>query len=233
MPAERSASKFLSTVHAALSGDAAERSKAVEHIVTAHWKPLYKYLRAQYRLSHPQAVTITVNFLRLLDERTFLARFDGSKMPLREFLRQKLDSFVPTPRARIDTQVIPTFDFAGADEEYQADQLASAPSGMEYFNNEWVRVLLTFAVEELHSKLAAEGKNKDVILFMKLDLQDRSGDERVSLEAIALELSMPMDEAWNSLAKTRQRFQDILIDLIRSFTSSEAEFRREAQAFVR
>jgi hypothetical protein len=233
MPAGKPAANNLSVVSTAQSGDPAERSKAIEHIVTAHWKPLYKYLRAQYRLSPAEASAITSNFLRLFDDRSFLAKFDGKKMPLREFLRQKLDVYVPTPAARNTSMLPPAFDFPGAEEEFVADQLAPGQSGIEYYNNEWVRTLLTLAVEGLHNKLAAEGKSQDVALFMKLDLQDRSGNERVGLETIANELSMPLDEAWNSLAKTRQRFQDILIDLIRSFTSSETEFRREAQAFFR
>ena len=215
------------------SSDPAERSKAVEYIVTAHWKPLYKYLRLQYQISSAEAQTVTLNFLALFQERTFFARFDPTRLPLREFIRQKLDVFVPTPGARKVVTFSPAFDFSGAEEEFKADQEGPGQSALEYYNNEWVRILLTLAVEELHNRLAAEGKSKDVALFMKLDLQDRSGGERVGIEAIAGELSIPMNEAWNSLAQTRQRFQNILIDLIRSFTSSEAEFRREAQAFIR
>jgi hypothetical protein len=233
MPAGKPEANNFSVVLAAQSGDPAERSKAIEHIVTAHWKPLYKYLRAQYRLSHAEATTVTLNFLSLLEARDFLSKFDGRKIPLREFLRQKLDVFLPTPGARNTVAPTPPFDFPGAEDEFLADQATPGRSGIEYYDNEWVRILLTLAVEDLCNKLATEGKDQDFALFMKLDLQDRSGDQRVSLEVIANELSMPMNEAWNSLAKTRQRFQEILLELIRSFTSSEAEFRRETQAFVR
>ncbi len=233
MPAGNPEADQPSVTHSAQHGDPAERTTAVEHIVVAHWKPLYKYLRAQYRLPDPEARTIILNFLLLLHERTFFAKFEGRKMPLREFLREKLDVFVPTPAARKAIAPSPALDFPGAEEEFRADQENPGQSGVEYYNNEWVRNILTLAVEELHNKLAAEGKSRDVELFMRLDLQDRSGNQRTTLETIANELSMPMDEAWNSLAKTRQRFQNILIDLIRSFTSSDAEFRKEARAFIR
>lgn len=231
MPSGKPESSNLSIVTKARSADAAERSQAIEYIVTAHWKPLYKYLRAHHRLSHADASAILTNFLTQLEERLFLSKFGGRNIPLREFLRQELDVFIPTPAARNAVASSPAFDFRGADEEFLADQLAPVQSALDYYNNEWVRTILTLAVEELHNKLAEEGKSRDVALFMKLDLQDRSGDVRLSLESIANELSIPMNEAWNSLAQTRQRFQGILIDLIRSFTSSEAEFRREAQAF--
>jgi len=233
MSAGNPESSRSSVVHAVQHGDLAERTNAVELIVIAHWKPLYKYLRAQYRLPQSDASTVTLNFLSLFAESTFFARFDGGKMPLREYLREKLDVFVPTPAARKTIATARALDFQGAEEEFLADQQESGRSGIHYYNDEWVRNLLTLAVEELHNRLATEGKGTDFDLFMKLDLQDRSGDHRVSLETIAGELSVPLAEAWTSLAKTRQRFQDILIDLIKSFTSSEAEFRREAQAFIR
>ena len=233
MPAANPEAYHSSVIHSAQHGDQAARSKAIEHIVVAHWKPLYKYLRAQYRFSHEEAWTITLNFLPLLEEKTFFARFDGKRAPLREFIRQKLDVFVPTPNSRKAMAPSLAIDFAGADAEFVADQLAPDQSGTAYFNNEWVRNIFTLAVEELYNKLAAEGRSRDFDLFMKLDLQDRSGDQRVSLEAIANELAMPMGDAWNSLANTRQRFQSILVDLIRSFSSSDSEFRREAHAFIR
>jgi hypothetical protein len=223
----------VSIIHLVQRGDPAERSKAVDQIVTAHWKPLYKYLRLQYQIPHAEACTVTLNFLALFQESTFFARFDPARLPIREFIRQKLDVFVPTPGARKVVAPSATLDFSGAEEEFKSDQEGPGQTALKYYNNEWVRTLLTLAVEELHTMLAAEGKSKDVALFMKLDLQDRSGDERIGIEAIASELSIPMNEAWNSLAQTRQRFQHILIELIRSFTSSEAEFRREAQAFIR
>ena len=233
MPAEQPEPYSSSVMYTVQHGDQAARSKAIEYIIVAHWKPLYKYLRAQYRFTHEEAWTITLNFLPLLEERTFFARFDGARIPLREFIRQKLDVFVPTPNSRKAVSPSPAIDLAGADAEFAADQLAPDQTGVTYYNGEWVRNMFTLAVEELYNKLAAEGKSKDFELFMKLDLQDRSGDQRVSLEAVANELAMPMGDAWNALAKTRQRFQSILLDLIKSFSSSDAEFRREAQAFSR
>jgi hypothetical protein len=204
MPPANPDAGHVSVVHLVQRGDPPERSKAVDHIVAAHWKPLYKYLRLQYQIPHAEAWTMTLNFLALFQERTFFAKFDPTRLPLREFIRQKLDVFVPTPGARKAVAPSPAFDFSGAEEEFQADQTGRGQSAPEYF-----------------------------CLFMKHDLQDRSGNERVGLEEIASELSMPLADALTSLAKTRQRFQSILMDLIRSFTSSDAEFQREARAFFR
>jgi hypothetical protein len=233
MPPGNPEASHTSVLHIVQHGNPAERSKAVDHIITAHWKPVYKYLRMQYQMSHTEACTMTLNFLTLLQEKTFFARFDPARLPVREFIRQKLDVFVPTPGARKVVAPSPALDFSGAEEEFKADQEEPGQSALAFYNNEWVRNLLTLAVEELHNRLAAEGKSPDFSLFMKLDLQDRSGHERVGLEEIAAELSMPLADALISLAKTRQRFQTILMELIKSFTSSDEEYRREARAFFR
>jgi hypothetical protein len=214
-------------------GNPGERSKAVDHIITAHWKPLYKYLRLQYQIPPSEAWTVILNFLELLQEKAFFDRYDPARMTLREFIRQKLDVFVPTPGARKVIDPSAALDFSGAEEEFHADQHGPGQSSEQYYNNEWVRILLTLAVEELNNRLAADGKSPDFSLFFKHDLQEGSGNERVGLEEIAAELSMPLADAMDSLAKTRQRFQTILMDLIRSFTSSDEEFRREARAFFR
>ena len=224
-------SRPLPTVFAILHGNRQEQADALGNIVAVHWKPLYKYIRSQYRIPPTEACTVTLNFLEQLEEPSFFAKYDPAREPLREFIRQRLDVFVPIPAARKSTDQAPSFDFAGAEEEFTADLAGPAAPAAEYYNNEWVRSLLTLAVEQLYTVFAAEEKSRDFSLFMKLDLQDRSGTGRVGLEEIAAELSMPLSQALESLAHTRQRFQSLLADLIRSFTSSDAEFRREVRSF--
>jgi hypothetical protein len=231
MPPSDTESKRFPTMAAVLSGNDVERGTALAHIIAAHWKPLYKYVRLQYRIPAPEACTVTQNFLESLQGAEFFTRFDFAGLSLREFIRQELDAFVRIPGARKTADINPSLDFTGAEDEFNVDQTGPGQRPAEYYNSEWVRSLLTLAVEELHTLLTEEGKSTDFSLFMKLDLQDRSGTERVGLEEIASALSMTLSGALESLARTRQRFQNILMDLIRSFTSSDAEFRREARAF--
>jgi hypothetical protein len=218
---------------ALLHGSADEKAKALAHVAAVHWKPLYKYLRAQYGITHGEARAMTLNFLAQFQQEDFFSRFDSRKSTVREYLRQRLEVFVPTTGAKKAVDPTSSPDFESAGEEFTSDQLEPNRSAKEYYESEWTRNLLTFAVEELNNRLVQEGKEKDFSLFLKLDLQDRSGSERVTLEHIATELAMPLSDALTSLAKTRQLFQTILLDLIKSFTSSEAEFRKEAQAFFR
>jgi hypothetical protein len=216
---------------AAQHGSQSEQGKALEHIIAAHWKPLYKYLRAQYDISQTEAWTIALNFLARVREADFFSRFDPAKSPVREFIRENLDRFEATPPARNAIAPSPSFDFAAAEEEFKTDHREPGQSAREYYESEWVRNLFTLAVEDLHTRLTSEGKAKDFLLFLNHDIQDRTGSQRIGVENIASELTMPLSEALTSLAKTRQRFQGIVTDLIRSFTSSEAEFQREARTF--
>ena len=220
-------------VNALLTGNADEKARALSYVIAALWKPLYKYLRAQYGVPHADACAMTLNFLTLVQQADFFGRFEPRKYTIREFLRQRLEIFVPTTGARKAIVSPPSFDFESAAEEFAADQLEPGRSAKEYYESEWVRTILTLAVEELHNRMSAGGNDKDFSLFMKHDLQDRSGDGRITLEDIANELSLPLSDALISLAKTRQLFQTTLLDMIRSFSSSESEFQAESRAFFR
>lgn len=233
MSSTQSENRHSSMMDGLLRGTADEKAKAIAHVIAVHWKPLYKYLRAQYGTPHGEARTMILNYLTKIQHGDFFSRFDPRKSTVREYLRQRLEVFVPTTGAKKAIDPALSYDFEGAGEEFTSDQLEKNRSAKVYYESEWARHLLTLAVEELNIRMGQEGKDKDFSLFLKHDLQDRSGSERVTLEDIATELTMPLSDALTSLAKTRQLFQTILLDLIKSLTSSEAEFRKEAQAFFR
>ena len=86
-----SAGKFPATrwsaVLAARSDDPQERSRALDAILAAYWKPIYKYLRIRWDKSNEDAKDLTQEFFARLIEKEYLADFDPSKARLRTFLR--------------------------------------------------------------------------------------------------------------------------------------------------
>ncbi len=231
MPPVNAEKRFSPTITIVLRGSEPERAQATEHIIAAHWKPLYKYLRARYPVSHTEAWTIALNFFSMIPEKSFFDGFESGKMSLREYLRRRIDQFVASPLARTAVPPSSLFDFAGAEEEFQADKSNPRRSAQEYYEGEWVRHLFTVAVVELNNKLITEGKHKEFAVFMRHDLQDRTGNDRIGLENIAEELAIPLNDVIDSLANTRRRFQSVVAELVRSFASSEGEFRKEMQIF--
>jgi hypothetical protein len=83
-----------SVIEAAQSRDNAERTRALETLCAAYWKPVYKYVRLRWNRPAPDAQDLTQGFFAEMLERELLNRFDAGKSRLRTYLRVCVDSFV-------------------------------------------------------------------------------------------------------------------------------------------
>ena len=83
-----------SAVLAARSDDSVERSRALEAIAAAYWKPIYKYVRIRWGKSNEDAKDLTQDFFAKLFEKEYLDDFDPTKARLRTFLRICADRFM-------------------------------------------------------------------------------------------------------------------------------------------
>ena len=229
MPPIPSQAPYSSAVVSVLHGDDAERAKALEHIIAAHWKVLYKYLRLRYDVYPSDAGTLVRLFLDRVQEKGFFDQFDANGLPVRFFLRDHLDSFVAAQKDTTSVSSSLPLDFAFAEEEYQSEQRDPSQSPQQYFESEWVRSLFTLAIEELLNELQSEGKTVHFFLFLRYDLQNRGEAAQVSLEDLAKEMSISVDIARNFLAEARTRYQAIVKGLVQSFTSSEDELQKEVR----
>jgi hypothetical protein len=224
MPAGVPPSDYSSVVLTAQFGNEKERLGAIEHIVATHWKVLYKYLRLRHEVPSSDAETMMQNFLTEVQEKGFFDQFDGSKSPIRAYLRVKLDEFVTRQKTSSDDGPSLPIDFSMAEEEIRTEHRDPSQSAEEYFESEWLRNIFTLAVEELYGKLQQQGKTVQFFLFLRQDLQQ---GERLPLEELAKELSISPEIAKVYLKETRATYQGIVGDLIQSLTTSSAEFRKE------
>jgi DNA-directed RNA polymerase specialized sigma24 family protein len=76
---------------AAQGDDPATRSRAIEAITAAYWKPVYKYVRMKWNLATEDAADFTQEFFTRLLEKEFLDSYDSRKGRLRSFLRTCAD----------------------------------------------------------------------------------------------------------------------------------------------
>src|ERR1700726_4518907 len=83
-----------SAILAARSKDPAEKSRALEVIVSAYWKPIYKYLRLRWGKPNEEAKDLTQEFFARLIEKDYLSDFNPAKARLRTFLRVCADRFL-------------------------------------------------------------------------------------------------------------------------------------------
>jgi RNA polymerase sigma factor (sigma-70 family) len=227
-----------SVIDAARSGDQAERTRAMDTLCAAYWKPVYKYVRLRWNRPLDDAQDLTQGFFVQLIERDLLDKFDPEKSRLRTYLRVCVDSFVMNADKAAKRQKrggnIPhvALDFAGAEEELGGATMdpAAIPSPEsleEFFEKEWVRGLFELAIEDLRKHCEANERERTFRLFEEYDL---AGDETISYDRLAAEYGIAMTDVTNALAWARREFRRIALERLREICGSEEEFQREARA---
>src|SRR4029078_8168130 len=82
-----------SVVSAAQSDDPSTRTRAIEAISAAYWKPLYKYVRMKWNSTPEDAADFAQEFFARLLENESIHSYDSSKGRLRTFLRTCAERF--------------------------------------------------------------------------------------------------------------------------------------------
>jgi DNA-directed RNA polymerase specialized sigma24 family protein len=232
----------LSAVLAARSDDPAERSRALEAIAAAYWKPIYKYLRIRWGKSNEDAKDQTQDFFAKLFEKEFLDDFDPAKARLRTFLRICVDRFVANEakaakrlkRGGGATHL--SLDFDAAENELQRAwplvQLVSSPESVdEFLKKEFIRSLFGLVLDDLRGECERCGKQIHFRLFEIYDL-DGNGASNASYAELAKEFEIAPTDVTNYLAFARREFRRIALERLREMTGSEDEFRREARSLL-
>ncbi|HEX3355133.1 MAG TPA: sigma-70 family RNA polymerase sigma factor [Terriglobales bacterium] len=225
-----------SLIVAARSADVQVRQQALDVLIAAYWKPVYKYIRLRWEKDNEEARDLTQDFfLRLLDK-DFLERFDPRRARLRTFLRICVDGMISNHEKAArrlkrggDVQVL-SLDFESAEGELQQIEVPSSESMEEFFEREWARSIFSLALEQLRQECEQRGKQ---IHFQLLELYDvdEAGKE-LTYQQVAQRFGLKTSDVTNYLAYARREFRRILLEQLRGMTGSEEEFRREAQSLL-
>jgi hypothetical protein len=226
-----------SAIVAARSEDPGERERALEALLAAYWKPVFKYVRLRWNRDREDAQDLTQAFFVSLLERDLLAKYDPVKSRLRTFLRLCVDSLVMNEEKAARRQkrgggaLHVALDFEEAEKELGAGamdpaRIASPDSLEAFFEKEWVRSLPGLAVEDLRRLCEADGKQAAFRLFERYDLEEERAS--VTYARLARDLGMAVTDVTNALAWARREFRRIALDRLREMCGSEEEFRREA-----
>ena len=235
---------FPATRHSVVAGlsspDAETRRVAFDVLVSAYWRPVYKYVRLKWRANRDDAADLTQEFFARAFEKGSLARFDAARARFRTYLRVLLDGFVANERkaaARVkrggDLAFV-SLDFAAAERELATHAGAHAGSAPPVdddalFRQEWVRALFTESVECLRASLARAGKDVHFEIFERYDLADDDATGRPTYAALARELDIPVTQVTNYLALARREFRRIVLDRLRALCATDEELALEAR----
>src|SRR5436309_1253127 len=129
------------------------RRSAFDTLVTAYWKPVFKYVRLKWGASPDEAADLTQGFFLRAFEKDFFAGFDASRARFRTYLRVCLDGHVANARkadARLKRgggATLISIDVGEAERELR-HQAANAVDDFDaYFHREWLRSLFAAAAE--------------------------------------------------------------------------------------
>jgi len=225
-----------SVIQGARSSQPEQRQRALDVLVSAYWKPVYKYIRLHWGKPDEEAKDLTQDFFTRLIEKNLLDRFDPAKARLRTYLRVCVDGLVMnTDKAAQrqkrggDVAVLP-LDFESAEGELLELPIAGPGGPEEFFAKEFARSLFGLAVDRLQNECQAKGKS---LHFQLLELYDiDEGGRQLTYEEVAGRFGIKPTDVTNYLAYARREFRRIVLEELRDMTGSEDEFRREAQTLL-
>jgi RNA polymerase sigma factor (sigma-70 family) len=220
-------------VTGAQSADPGQRSRALDSIAIAYWKPVYKYLRLRWLMDPEDARDLTQEFFTRLIEKDFLGAYDPAKGRLRTFLRTCVDRLFlnqarDARRLKRGSGAVVVLDFGQAEHELAA--VAQTESPEDHFEKEWVRTVFALAVDSLRRQCEAAGKTVHFELFERYHLAECV--PAPSYTDLGSDFALATTDVTNYLAFARREFRRCVLDQLREMTGSEDEFRREAHSLL-
>ena len=233
---------FPPTRHSAIqrlrADDESERRLAWDALVTAYWRPVYKYLRARWRLPAEHAEDLTQEFFARAFEQRFLDDYDPAKARFRTWLRLGLDRLAgneakASQRLKRGGGVAMTsLDFVTAEGEVREREIADDSDLDAWFQQEFVRALFGRAVDAIERECHDAGRDDHFDLFKACDLADLDAAERPSYKTLAEGRGWTVNDVTNRLAGVRRAFRGHVLRLLRDACASDEEFEAEARALL-
>jgi DNA-directed RNA polymerase specialized sigma24 family protein len=212
--------------------DEAARCAAFGDLVDGYWKPVYKHLRATWRLSPDDAQDLTQAFFSDAFQKAWLEKYEPGKARFRTFVRVCVDRFAMNARQAAsrakrggDLRMV-SLDFEGAEQEVRAQALTTPADAEDLFRQEFVRSLFSRAVSQTRDDMERAGREVHFRLFERYDLDPA---DSVSYGMLAAEFGLTESQVTNYLSLVRRTFRAHALDALRGLCGSDDEFRREAR----
>lgn len=217
------------------SASAGDRQRALERVIQAYWKPVYKYVRLKWKYGNEDAQDATQGFFAAAAEKEYLAAFDPAKGRFRTFLRVCVDRFV-SKTADLERSLKRgggaerlELDFDSAERELTTT--GGIDDVERWFEHEWARSIFGGATEELRRRAVDQPLGAvRMAIFERYDLVEPG--ERPSYSTVAQELGIKVTDVTNHLAAVRRELRAVVLETLRDVTANDEEFRSEARALL-
>jgi RNA polymerase sigma factor (sigma-70 family) len=220
------------------SADPHERACALDKLVSAYWRPVYRYLRARSRAREEEAEDLAQGFFAAALEKGWLARFDPARGRFRSYLLSCLEGYVANERRarrRLKRGGGATFvalETRNDDGDVHELPIPDRTDLEAEFRREWARGLFALAVGSLRARCAGTGRAVALALFERYDIEGADAPERPRYADLALEFGLPVSQVTNHLHWARHELRATVLEKLREVTVSEEEFRAEARALL-
>jgi RNA polymerase sigma factor (sigma-70 family) len=225
-----------SLIVAARSPEVEERQRALDRLIAAYWKPVYKYIRLRWNKPNEEAKDLTQEFFSRLLEKDFLDSFNPERAHLRTFLRVCVDRFLANEEKAAhrlkrggDLQFM-SLDFESAEGELKQIDVQAPERMDDFFAREWIRSVFTLAVDRLRRECEQRGKQAHFRLLEFYDIDE--GGKELTYEQVAKQFGLKASDVTNYLAYARRELRRIVLEQLREMTGSDEEFRREARILL-
>ena len=209
--------------------DDSTRRAAADVLVRAYWGPVAALLELRWNLERADAEDLAQDFFAEAIEKEWFSRYDGARGRFRTFLRTCVDRFAAnaTKAKRrlkrgggLADEPLESADAVGAHAPDESDARIHA---------EWVRSILSMALETMRAASVAEGKEVQMAIFEAYDVDDPPDDKRPTYAALAARFDVPQTQVTNYLAWARREFRRHVLDAVRALAGNDDEFREDAR----
>ena len=213
------------------------RRSAYDRLVTAYWKPVFKYVRLKWHATPDDAADLTQGFFLRALEKDFFAGFDPARARFRTYLRTCLDGFVANVR-KADSRLkrgggvaLVPLDFEEAERELQQQAGSQVADFDAYFHREWLRSLFAAAIGRLRESCTAKGRPARFTAFERYDLAS-DNRPRPTYDELARDLDLSTSTLTNELAAARREFRRLVLEVLREQCETDEEFEAERRALI-
>ena len=215
--------------------DRERRRQALDDLVAGYWKPIYKYLRVQWRMTAEEAEDATQAFFTEALEKSWFERYDRDQSRFRTFVRVCVDRLVMNARQAAGREKrggaagTISVDFAAAEHELLGQAISTPPEAEDFFKAEFVRALFDRAVRAVRDDAVTRGRTVHWTLFERYDLTDERAE---SYAALGAEFGLTPGQVTGYLAQMRAAFRTHAVAELEGLCADRDEFRREARELL-
>jgi DNA-directed RNA polymerase specialized sigma24 family protein len=222
-----------SVVLAAGLDASAEAERALSHLCSTYWYPLYAFVRRQGH-SPQDAEDLTQGFFEHLLEKNALGRVEKDKGKFRSFLLASLKNFLANDwdwknRAkRGGRAVIISLDDNGAEDRYLREPSHNL-TPERLFEQTWALKILETVLLQLEKEYTASGKGH---LFTSLQDHLIGDEDAASYASAAAQLGMTAGATRMAVLRMRRHFGYLLRTEIAQTVANPSEMEEELRHLV-